>query len=508
MTRDARWTLTAAVTALICFIVVFAVAGSFVRSIVSDAFGESENVRIARALLAAVVTQQLDEESGLRGYAVTGERLFLEPYRTGREKLPQSLARLQMLTDRLALPEASADVRDAAATARLWRRTVADPMLQARGKSTAVLESRGKALVDRFRRQTDRLDATLARRRVAANVGVQDAIRRVGLFVLVAIGITATLAALLIGAQLRASTRDERERLRAEQDRVRATELRAAYLTEKRIAESLQSALVQRPLPAMPALLLSARYAPAQEEARVGGDWYDVLELPEERVLFAIGDVAGHGIDAAVTMNRARQALVSSAMLDLDPAFILAHANADLLREEATMVTAIAGFADYRRYEFVLAIAGHPPPLLIESGGATHLLACGGLPLGISPASTYRVQRVQASPGSTIVLYTDGAIEHSRDALEGERIFVDAAAAAVKSPAAPASAIYETIFENRHANDDVAILTIGFPSSGRQAGKRFSRRSASTKTLDLAPVTIESFSERRRAPSDGWRTAS
>lgn len=448
--RQARVALLVATAALLFFVIVFAIAGTYVRNVTSVTFAESEEIRTARALLSQVVTQQLDEESGLRGFSATGERLFLAPYHTGRTALPESLAALRRTVGEFGFP---ADVRRVDAIASLtkqWSITVADPLLKTRGPRATILQRHGKALIDAFRSQTSQLDANFNQRRIALNNDMQTAIVHVGIFILASIVAIASLATVLVVLQLRFLERIEHER--------------SAYETEKRIADRLQTALFQRALPPVASLNLSATYAPAKEESQVGGDWYDVVELSPGRVLFVIGDVAGHGLEAAVTMNRARQALISAAMKASDPAAILAGANADLAREGSAMVTAIAGFADVEAHQFALAIAGHPPPLLIEPGCEPRLLACGGLPLGVTGTDSYQTQRIASKAGASLILYTDGAIEYARDALEGERAFIAAAAKAASS-ADPAAVIYDAIFRDFSSPDDVAILTIGFPSS-------------------------------------------
>lgn len=469
--RHARRALIAAATALLCFVVVFAAAGNSVRSVVSGAFGKSEEIRVARATLAQAVTLQLDEETGVRGSMATGQRGFLEPYHLGRTQLPRTLADLQKQVDALRSPDASRHARRLLALNHEWTTGVARPLLVLPPSNALREQQRGKVLVDRFRTEAAALDAVLDRRRIAVNDAMQSAIWRVGTYVLFSILVIAALAAGLVAVQLHFLDRLERERARADDERLRAGRLQTAYETEKRIADKLQSALFQRPLPSTPGLELSATYAPAEEETRVGGDWYDVLEIPGDRVFFAIGDVAGHGIDAAVAMNRARHALISAAMRASDPRAILAHANEELHRDGIAMVTAVAGFANYRTYEFDLAVAGHPPPLLLEPSRPPRLLSCGGLPLGVASADSYTTQHVQTVPGSAMVLYTDGAIEHSRDPLAGERILIDAATTSARDREY-ARTIYDEIFSSRRLHDDVAILTVGFPAVASAAHAR------------------------------------
>ncbi|HVA27311.1 MAG TPA: SpoIIE family protein phosphatase [Candidatus Baltobacteraceae bacterium] len=240
-------------------------------------------------------------------------------------------------------------------------------------------------------------------------------------------------------------------------------EAKNLYEVEKRITDKLHSAFAQRALPVLPGLSLSASYVPATEDTRVGGDWYDAIGLPSHRIFFAIGDVAGHGIDAAITMNRSRYALVSSALREPDPALMLGHVNEELIREDAPMVTALAGFADSQTYEIVYSSAGHPPPVLLEPGSPPRLLEFGGPPLGVLENPEYSTFRIQTVPGALLVLYTDGAIEHSKNILEGEALLLSVIASlAGHTHAAPASFIHDAIFNGRSVGDDVAILTIRF----------------------------------------------
>ena len=209
-------------------------------------------------------------------------------------------------------------------------------------------------------------------------------------------------------------------------------------------------------------LRLGAAYLPASEEAKVGGDWYDALELPGDRVLLAIGDVTGHGIEAAVTMNRTRQLLISCALIDpaRGPYWSVSTKS---FRNESPMVTAIAALVDARDCEFAYAAAGHPPAVLSEPGKRARFLDIGLLPLGVLRDAAYRTYRVRSIPGALLVLYTDGAIEHSRDVVRGEELLLAAVeSAAHASQSDVAAAICSSIFADRKAADDVAILTLRF----------------------------------------------
>jgi serine phosphatase RsbU (regulator of sigma subunit) len=178
----------------------------------------------------------------------------------------------------------------------------------------------------------------------------------------------------------------------------------------------------------------------------------------------------------------------------------------ELYADKAPLVTAVAGFADSNTYEFVYATAGHPPPLLIEPGRAPRMLECGSLPLGAMPENEYRTFRIQSVPGAMLVLYTDGAIEHSRDVIAGEEILLAAAAEAAKqSTTDTATFIHNTVFNGRAIGDDVAILTIGFaadPAVGVRISADRAGESSFAGRLGVAPGEVRAASGERR---NAWR---
>ena len=471
---------TVVVTAVALTIVMGLLIGSglFVRSLVANAFRSAESVRSTRALVAGVVQAQLDEETGIRGYAATHDPQFLAPYYLARSQMAERFSRLSAGVRRLEIPAASAAVQDAAVVNAQWTSVVALPLLHPHPERPTRIQIRGKELVDRFRGLVGIVDDALAVRERELDQNARVAIDRIGLFIAVIALIIILATAWFLREQAEVASGLERERLRREAERRRTGELQAALATERRIAETLQDAIAQRPLPLHPTLRFSATYVPATEESKVGGDWYDALELPGNRVLFAIGDVAGHGLDAAVAMSRSRQALIVSALRDADPASVLSRVNAELVRQAAPMVTAVAGFADAQTYEFVYASAGHPPPVLVEPNRAPRLLDFGGVPLGVMKDAVYRTFRIQSVPGAMLVLYTDGAVEHSRDVVAGEAILIEAVMQAAERPDVDsATIIHDGIFNGRSVGDDVAILTIGFATDS-SAGLNISMENA------------------------------
>ncbi len=231
-------------------------------------------------------------------------------------------------------------------------------------------------------------------------------------------------------------------------------------LTERRetLLETLTRTFVPSSLPDFVPYSLDAVYVPAEEDARVGGDFFDALVLPSGELLFVIGDVAGHGATAAVVMSRARNALVTLALDIDDPATMLERANRALLLQGDTMVTAIVGFLR-RDGEFRYATAGHPPPLLVERYAQPRFLETRGAPLGILPAIAPRTFHDRLPGASLLLFYTDGIVEYDRDIEAGERR-LRAATEAALGHALPAATILRTLLGTRRAPDDIALLTL------------------------------------------------
>ncbi len=462
MTRRFPIPLVLTLAFLALLVGVLVVGGVLVRSILTTSYADAEQVRAARIDAADAQRAQLDEETGVRGFAAVRDPLLLEPYFRGRAALPVLLSHLRSAVNALELRDAARLVADAHATNQRWLRRVAFPLILVKRRNGHVLELHGKILVDRFRDDFTGIDAGLVRRE---RQGDARAMRAIGLANVFAIGaVVAVIAAAVLFTiqQYRLAARLEQERANSEEQRRRAAEIRAAYDTEKRIADTLQEAFAQTVLPKVAGVRLSATYVPATEEAKVGGDWYDAVQLPDDRVLLAIGDVAGHGIEAAVAMNKTRQMLISSALADPSPGSILERVNTGLITAGFPMITAIAGLVDARACEFSYAVAGHPAPVLFEPGGRARFLDVGALPLGVNPDASYATQRVKSVPGAMLVLYTDGVIEHSHNVLEGETLLLEAIEAAAQKAGDPAKVIRDQIFDHRRVSDDIAILTIHF----------------------------------------------
>jgi serine phosphatase RsbU (regulator of sigma subunit) len=192
------------------------------------------------------------------------------------------------------------------------------------------------------------------------------------------------------------------------------TERQRVLQTEHRLVAHLQQIIL--PLPDhpidRPGIQVAVRYRPAEEEALLGGDWYDLIALPSGGTLLAVGDVAGHGLTAAGTMARLRHALAALAVTTSDPAELLAYLNR-LVCDDPTEPTATVVVARYDPPTATLtwAQAGHPPPILVAPGAGRTLVRPRGTLVGARRDTSYANADVRLPPGATLLLYTDGLIE-------------------------------------------------------------------------------------------------
>ncbi|WP_229075512.1 PP2C family protein-serine/threonine phosphatase [Actinoplanes sp. DH11] len=206
----------------------------------------------------------------------------------------------------------------------------------------------------------------------------------------------------------RVGTRTEIERL---SDRLRTRELTA--LAEHRLAGQLQT-LIQ-PVPpgpfALEGLEAMVSYLPAEKTVQVGGDWYHAQALPDGLVVLAIGDVAGHGLDAASGMAHLRFALVAWLSIGIrEPGTLLRHMNR-LSTQLGITGTALVAVYDPHTRTLPWARAGHLPPLLARAGVPTELDRPTGLLLGAEPEADYPVALARLAPGDLVLFYTDGLVE-------------------------------------------------------------------------------------------------
>jgi len=257
-------------------------------------------------------------------------------------------------------------------------------------------------------------------------------------------------------------------------------------------AEQLQRSLMTQTLPDLDRLMLGAHYHAGERGAGVGGDWYDVLPMADGSALVALGDVMGKGSSAALLMGQVRAATRAYALLDTSPGVVLQRLD-DLVRSLAVpeqIVTMVCGVVDPDRRALVLAVAGHPPPLLVPLVGAPAVLhGQVGPPLGLS-AGPWPQTVIDLDDDLAVLLYSNGLVEsRAVDFFSGlDRLCDDVSAMdPLRRTPREISARLGELAWRREAEDDVTLLAVG----------RTSRRRRHTAAADLpADPTASSLARR------------
>ncbi len=245
-------------------------------------------------------------------------------------------------------------------------------------------------------------------------------------------------------------------------------DLERAERERKEIAETLQRGLLPSPLPHIPGWSVAAMYRPAGAQNEVGGDFYDVFPVPGGWML-VIGDVTGRGAHAASITAAARYTLRTAAMLSDDPLVALQTLNRVLLSRGDTALCSLAAMTlSEDRFEPVrLAVAGHPPPLLIDGESVTEVASADPV-LGAFEDAEWTIVRSEVEPGQQLVVITDGITEaQGPEGRFGEER-LRAHLAGASTPARVVQRLETSLhsFTGGSLDDDVAILAIARASEG------------------------------------------
>lgn len=344
---------------------------------------------------AELLKLQLDEETGLRGLVVTGNRAFLDPYEKAKTRFPIVFG--ELWTDLGRLGSLSSVRDEAAELGRLheaWATDVAATVLQ-HGTSVAV-QRRGLADIDRFRQVSASIDRVVNAEATARRDTAQSELTQgVALF-------SAAIALFFVAVLI--FTTNER-RLRSDLDR------------ERSIVASLQRAFVGEK-EAMATLDVGAVYRSATKGMFVGGDVFDVYLLPDRRALLMVADVSGKGVEAAVETAFVKYAFRALARVSRSPAEIVAQVNdmymQDLERRESgSFIVIFLGILDFDAGELRYTSAGHSGAFL-RGGSGVHMLGVTGPALGIVDAPMFAEKSALLEPDDTLLVATDGLTE-SRD---------------------------------------------------------------------------------------------
>jgi serine/threonine-protein kinase RsbW len=234
------------------------------------------------------------------------------------------------------------------------------------------------------------------------------------------------------------------------------------YDMETRTSHILQSTLLPKRFPEMPGLTLHSRYIAASEGLEVGGDFFDIVQVSNDRVAFMIGDVAGHDRNAAALMGQLRSAARTLVGRVASPADMIRALQQSWGRLDFDrMATGVFGQLDLSSGEVAMASAGHYPPLLVESGAAHFVPVTPSTPLGVRGSEPTNWHG-WLKEDQALLLYTDGVIDERR--LGSERSMVELAHAARGHPgdeldlSGLCDRVVETLSPDRV--DDVALLAM------------------------------------------------
>lgn len=295
------------------------------------------------------------------------------------------------------------------------------------------------------------------------------------------------------------------------------------YRREHERALILQRSLLPPGDPEASGLDIACRYLPGNAATEVGGDWFDVIELPGHRTALVVGDVMGRGLRAAVAMGELRTAVRTLALLDLEPAEVLsaldeiarglgtpggvqqatraARQPRDADLSEVYLATCVYAVYDSVTRRCTFANAGHLPPVLVEPGETALMLDVPpGMPLGVGGEPFEEVE-VELPEGALLALYTDGLVESRDHPLdEGLQAFVQA----LTDPSRPLEDVCDHVLnslETRHGEDDIALLmarvqglpteSVGdwtLPREPRSVGRAREYARAQLLSWDLEPL--------------------
>jgi len=265
--------------------------------------------------------------------------------------------------------------------------------------------------------------------------------------------------------------------LRAQNEELQVAQQEAGRLLEdqRSLFHRLQAALLDIPRE-LPGVRFGHLYWSATKEAQIGGDFYDVFEAKNGRIGLLIGDVSGHGVDAARVATLVKDTVHAFAHQFRRPHLVLRETNRLLVEKKLPgFVSAFLGFLDPEVGVLTYSSAGHPPPL-IRVGKRVRFLESINVPLGVFAGARYRDREDEIPEGSLLLLYTDGITEARKgDAFLGEEGLA-AAVLRLNSRAVetlPSSLLNEALsFSGEPLEDDAAVLAVSYvgKTGGRQEG--------------------------------------
>ncbi|MET8309593.1 PP2C family protein-serine/threonine phosphatase [Micromonospora sp. NPDC005173] len=245
------------------------------------------------------------------------------------------------------------------------------------------------------------------------------------------------------------------------------------YGEQAHLARVLQTSLLPPELPTVPGVRMAGGYRAAGDSLRIGGDFYEVFPHPRG-ALFALGDVCGKGVGAAVLTGRVRQSLQTLRLVERRPLELIRLLNRALFdapdaARRSQLTTLLLGSMDSgpAGVDIQIAGGGHPAPLLLTAAGTVTPVPVGGMPVGALAAARFAETRVHLAPGDLLLAYTNGVTE-ARGGPRGVEMFGEARLSAALASAAglPPAALVDWLLQlvdewlDGQAHDDIAMLAV------------------------------------------------
>jgi len=439
----------AAVLAIALFVSVLGSAVTYVR--VDAAYKQQNAVESAKGELEALFRSQLDEETSLRGYLASGQKVFLEPYTAAQPRFRQALDALQSDLEQAQLTDGYPVVFDVRHSHDLWQVQVAKPLLShPTAPGEMELLQRGKTIVDRIRLDFTQLSDLLDSQSRLAQDAVRSLLLRAAL-------LTAALILLFGAIAIVADIVRSRTQASLERERIVGDTLQRAFLSG---------------WDSCPYIEVGTAYVSAARHLAIGGDLFDVHSVDDHRCLLVVADVSGKGLDAAVDTAFVKYSLRSLVAEHQDPSVILKKFNTAFLRsvrDDTSFVSLFAGVLDASKSTLQYASAGHSP-VYVRRGDDVRQLPVTGPLIGLRIEDDFASAIETLAPHDIIVLSTDGFTE----ARDTAGMMIDDAGAmriireAPKPPQEMADFIVAAVTRASGGRiaDDLALLVVELTGTG------------------------------------------
>lgn len=233
------------------------------------------------------------------------------------------------------------------------------------------------------------------------------------------------------------------------------------YAGQRSVAQTLQHSLLPGEFPAIDRVEIGVKYVAGVEGIDIGGDWYDVVPITDDRVLLVVGDVSGRGLPAATMMASLRYSTRAYAAQGDSPGVILTKLSKLVsIPRDGHFATVQCALLDFANATITVANAGHPEPVVVVDGLASFVATATGPPIGVRRRDDYREVMAPLPPAATLLLYTDGLVERRGEILDG-------GLARLKGAAEHAGIGLETLLDTilhdvipQGSDDDTALLGV------------------------------------------------